>query len=83
MRSGYGNHLVEQNNALAKMEMLVLNLHWAGKRAKLPFEHGILANIRAIRDLRNDLLSEGFAYILTSRMNQDCVENSFSCLRYD
>ena len=83
MRSGYGNHLVEQNNALAKMEMLVLNLHWAGKRAKLPFEHGILANIRAIRDLRNDLLSEGFAYILTCRMNQDCVENSFSCLRYD
>ena len=71
--------------ALNRMEMLVQNLYWRRKssQSKLPFEHGILANIRSTRGLLVDLKAVGYKYLLTSRMNQDCVENSFSCLRFD
>ena len=63
-------------------EFLIQNIMWKGKKSRLPFEFGILANILAVRSLRTDLQSVGFPYLLTWRTNQDGVENSFSCLRY-
>ena len=58
------------------------NLYWRGKKSRLPFEYGILANIKSTRNLLIDLKAEGYSYIMTSRMNSDGVENMFSCLRY-
>ena len=78
----FGKNLVEQDRALQKMEMLVSNLYWRGKKSILPFEYGILANIKSTRNLLMDLKGEGYLYLLTSRMNSDGVENMFSCLRY-
>ena len=63
------------------MEMLICNLYWECKGAPLSFEHGILAGIRSIQDLFKDLTQCQYKYILTSRLNQDVVENFFSCIR--
>lgn len=83
LQCAYGKTQEEQDLALHRMEMLVQNLYWRRKssQSKLPFEHGILANIRTTRGLLHDLKAVGYEYLLTSRTNQDCVENSFSCLR--
>ena len=81
LRCGYGINLVEQNRALDRMEMFILNLYWVGKKSRLPFEHGILATIRSIRGLLMDLKDAGYKFVLTCRTNQDATENFFSCLR--
>jgi hypothetical protein len=48
----------------------------------LPFHQGLLQTIRAIRQVSHQLLTEhGFRFVLTSRFNQDIVENWFSCIR--
>ena len=57
------------------------NIFMVRKKARLPYEHGILANIRAQKDFFKDLQAEGYDYLLTCRINQDCVQNFFSCLR--
>ena len=82
LKSGFGIHLEEQKNALMKMDMLVKNTYWKGKKGRLPFEKGILCGIKAIIELQQDLQDAGYKYILTSRANSDCVENIFSCIRY-
>ena len=82
LKSAYGIQLDKQNLALQKMEALVKNLYWRGKKARLPFEYGILANINVIRELRQDLSCYGYNFLLTARVNQDVVENMFSCIRY-
>ena len=82
LKSGFGIHLEEQKNALLKMNMLVKNTYWKGKKGNLPFEKGILCGIKAIIELQQDLQNAGYKYILTSRANSDCVENMFSCIRY-
>lgn len=51
----------------------------------LPFQEGILRCTRSLRGLLTDLRCSVFQgdglYLLTSRLNQDCVENFFSQLR--
>ena len=63
------------------MEQLVKNLYWEGKGAALPFENGIMSGSRSVRELCGDLRNAGYKYVLTSRLNQDVVENFFSCIR--
>ena len=81
LKSGYGNFAVEQETALMKMQNLVKNLSWKGKKNILPFERGILCGINSLKSLFEDLKDCGFKYILTARLNQDSVENLFSSLR--
>jgi len=51
-------------------------------KSMLPFQQGLLLTIRGIREVVHDLLNEhAFQFVLTSRFNQDIVENWFSCIR--
>ena len=51
--------------------------------AMLPFQVGMLRCISSLWGLTDDLRSsvEGFSYIMTSRLQQDCVENLFLQIR--
>ena len=53
------------------------------RKAMLPFQAGVLRCITSLRGLADDLRSsvEGFSFIMTARLNQDCVENLFSQIR--
>ena len=48
---------------------------------KKPFQTGIIVSIKATLDLYEELKTEGFSFLLTSRLNQDSLENVFSQLR--
>jgi hypothetical protein len=89
IKAPYGMNLAEQNIALDKMYELCQNMRTPpgpktkGSKDPLPFQLGILSSIRALRnmyitDLRGRLQ---IRYIITRRLNQDCLENLFSQLR--
>ena len=80
LRSAFGVFEQDQLEALSKMEMLVQNFYFRGKASPFPFERGVLAQIRCLRELYKSL-DGGCSPLLTCRLNQDCVENLFSCLR--
>ena len=50
--------------------------------AKLPWEHGMLCSIKATKALYEDLVVKGpFEFLMTAKLNQDCLENLFSRIR--
>ena len=52
------------------------------EKSSLPFHSGLLQTVRAIRLVSDELLTaHGFRFVMTSRFNQDIVENWFSCIR--
>ena len=52
------------------------------QKAKMPWQHGLMCSIRATRALYTDLVIKGpFTFLLTAKLNQDCLENLFSRLR--
>ena len=77
-----GVHENEQINVLNKMLDLVNKMYF-GKDSlkKKPFQTGIIVSIKATLDLYEELKTEGFSFLLTSRLNQDSLENVFSQLR--
>ena len=78
-----------QDAALMEMEKLigaarkVTPKHPDGRSTRLPFQRGILRSIASLRGLYTDLASSmpDFRYLMTSRLNKDCLENTFSQLR--
>ena len=57
--------------------------HPGGRASLLPFQRDMLRTTSSLRGLRADL-SEAVPeldYLITSRLNQDCLENLFSQLR--
>jgi hypothetical protein len=53
-----------------------------GRRGYLPFQRGFLLSIRSLQGLYSDLKQNfGIKYLLTSRLNQDSAENTFSQIR--
>ena len=78
-----------QLNILKKMEAFLLRFHVMDKaekgyapKAKMPWQHGLMCSIKATRALYMDLVVEGpFTFLLTAKLNQDCLENLFSRLR--
>ena len=48
------------------------------RKEMVPFQKGIICSIQATLSLWKELQSEGFSYLLTSKLNQDCIENFFS-----
>jgi hypothetical protein len=48
---------------------------------KMKFHNGWINNIRAFRELWKTCKTEGFEYLRTRAVNQDCLENLFSVLR--
>ena len=79
-----GIHENAHMDALHKMSDLVNNMYFKNSRGKLvkkPFQTGILVSIKSTIDLYYELKSEGTSYLLTSRINQDALENTFSQIR--
>jgi hypothetical protein len=74
----------EQLNALRKMLDLVKNMYFGNDQtrlAKKPFQTGIIVSINSTMSLYEELRHEGLSYLITSRLNQDSLENMFSQIR--
>ena len=74
-----------QLRVLDEMEEVTKNMYFLNNRGKLvqqPFQTGILISIKSIRHLLKDLKGHGVKYLLTSKVNQDALENQFSSVRY-
>ena len=67
------------------MNDLVSNMYFLNEKGKLtrkPFQCGIIVSIRSTLALYQELKDENVQYVLTTRLNQDCLENLFSLLRF-
>ena len=83
-KCGLGIRRDKQLNSLEKMLDLVKNMSFGKVKRSLikkPFQTGIIVSIKSTLELFKDLSNEGFEYLLTSRLNQDSLENIFSQLR--
>ena len=88
-RCGYGlNAEVEaqQDEALAAIDDLVRKVtpkQPLGRASLLPCQHGVLRTNALLRGLHTDLRAAcpGLQYVMSSHLNQDCVENAFSQFR--
>ena len=67
------------------MQDLVTNMYFlnskTGRLVRKPFQFGIIASIKSTISLFLELKDEGVKYLLTKRVNQDCLESFFSCIR--
>ena len=78
----FGINNQEQVMALEKMEQIIRTMKINTKSSLLPFQKGILISINSIQGLFNVLkTSHGIQFIFTTHVNQDNLENLFSCLR--
>jgi len=81
-QSAYGLALDAQDHVLDAMSVMLANTHAIGKKILLPFQKGFLLSIAATKGLFNDIRSRfGAHYFMTTRLNQDCLENFFSQVR--
>ena len=83
-----GPNTVDQFNVLDRMTIFLDNFRVLHSRtgkirtAKLPWEHGLLCSIKSTKALYTDLVVNGpFEYLMTAKLNQDCLENMFSRIR--
>lgn len=82
MACGFGIHFQEQSAVLEKVKQVAGSMRRKNKSSLLPFQTGILISTAAIQGLYNDLKEKfNIKFILTSRLNQDPVENTFSQIR--
>jgi len=75
---------VESLNECEKLCVIWLASRTFGgdKEKKLPFHEGLILTFHSIHLAAMYLLTEKhFKYVMTSRFNQNIVENSFSCNR--
>lgn len=56
-------------------------VNYKGKSRILPCQEGWLLNINALKQLFNDLKSQTFKYVFTTRLNQDSIEGLFGMVR--
>ena len=91
-RCGFGistEATAAQESALDRMDRLITQARKVspkqplGRTSLLPFQHGILRSSASLRGLYRDLQSVNpdLKYVMTSHLNQDCLENTFSQLR--
>ena len=66
---------------LAKCADLFSRLKPSGKEKSLPCIEGWRLSIAALQQLWQDLQAGGLEYLITRRLNQDCLENFFSVMR--
>lgn len=83
----YGINAEKQNELLAKVSLLVKDMR-VGKRSNLlPFQKGILISNESLKNLYNDMkmmfenTQYPVTYIMTTRLNQNVVENLFAYIR--
>ncbi|KAF0292463.1 Transposable element P transposase [Amphibalanus amphitrite] len=83
-RSAFGlAHTIEdQYSCLLKFTKVMRDARVVGSNSMLPFQKGFVMSSTALRGLYSAVQRHhGLSYLLTSRLNQDCVENFFSQLR--
>ena len=91
-RSQYASKTKPHKNALSPTSVHLTFLHNAlewintwkviGARSSPPCIHGLKLSISAIIHLWTNLNTHhGFKFLMTSRLNQDCLENFFSVIR--
>ena len=83
-RCGLGLNIEKQMKSLDDMQELCKYMYFRGKNGglhKKPFQSGILTSIKSTKALFFELKDEGVEYILTTRVNQDCLESFISCVR--
>ena len=51
------------------------------KKEKVAFQKGIIVSIKSVLALWAELKEEGCKFLLTRKLNQDCLENFFSAVR--
>jgi hypothetical protein len=78
---------VEQFQELENAKMWIEGWKFKSRKSgavkdTLPFKQGLLLTVNALVAVCRELIfKQGFQFILTSRFNQDVVENWFSCIR--
>ena len=83
-KSAYGTSLKEQEQILLEMEQAISKMTVGNRKAGsfVPFQKGYLISCKSVRLLFNDLKEKyGLEYLMTSHLNQDCLENFFSRIR--
>ena len=74
--------LDQMENFLDTFHVMDTEVNGYRKKAKMPWQYGLMCSVRATRALYVDLVIKGpFTFLLTSKLNQDCLENLFSRLR--
>ena len=87
-KSGLGMNWESQEESLKKMLDLTQSMvvgktkTMKGPRKEMvTFQKGIICSIQSVLALWGELKEEGFQWLLTRRLNQDCIENLFSVVR--
>ena len=88
IKSGFGNDLDNQLKSLDELQKLLLTMRFRTKKKKkrkkalLPCQTGFVISIKSLLGLFHYLKNQyELKYILTSRLNQDALENLFSVIR--
>ena len=76
-------HLEEQSAVIYEMIQQAQKMKCGVKKSSnLPFQRGILISSQSLLALHKDLSeNRGIEFLLTSHLNQDCLENFFSRIR--
>jgi hypothetical protein len=82
LKCGFRINFKIQQQALLNFKATINRPLSVGKRSILPYQKGIVMCITSLLDLFPFLQNKyGITYLLTSRLNQDIVENCFSKIR--
>lgn len=79
--SPYGLHEEEQNILLNEVYQTIFKMRCIGKNNLQLFQKALLMNIKGTQQLLSILKEHKLTYLLTSKINQDALENLFSQLR--
>lgn len=78
----YGHDLEKQDLILEDMKNVMATMRCNGKKTQQLFQKGCIISITSLQELYKELRNTyGIEYILTHRLNQDCLENMFSQIR--
>lgn len=77
----FGLQLDIQMEILDKTTKFFTEARVKGKKEMQPFQKGILMNNKALPLLLESLKQYGVKYIITRRLNQDCLESFFGVIR--
>jgi hypothetical protein len=82
LNCGFGIHFEEQSLVLNKMISTAQEIKCDSKRKLPPFQRGIIISSKSLLLLYSELKQKrNIEFILTSHLNQDCLENFFSRVR--
>ncbi|CAI6371651.1 unnamed protein product [Macrosiphum euphorbiae] len=80
-KAPYGTFMKEQDSLFDEVYDTIFNMRCNGKNSLQIFQKGILKYINGTRYLLKILKEYGPNYLLTSKINQDALENLFSQVR--